>query len=567
VVAAERALAVERAAAAKAARREYNVATMEADNGHGHAVHGPAPPPPPPVVDVGASERAGMRADVNALVTAGVPNNDVNNGGGVTSSAARPVVHHTDADTVAETAETVSVVVSNHTINSRPVAPESSITVATPPPEEAPPQQQPQLHPDTVAVSGQKRSVSDSRDKADISNMNDGQDGTGPPKNKNGSLSMDDNAKNSNANDDAKAQETPQDMETSTCPQPSPLNPEENAPSEQSVSDAGSSLDSEGGGKGGVLGVEKQALLLKARSNLRQALLAKKQALERAREASQSSLRPISALLKGGTDDLLLTDIRQSGPEDLVDFRTTTLLADDDSDDASHDHDSDMDTSQEEEDSSQGGGSNDKVEEEKEKEAQATITKFGKDAASEELRAKNDNAKSSLQQNITALKRKLALQTKIVEAKEKKQRLQLEQEKKENQEKERQENPVEMDDTETEATGPVTTTLSRQELEKRRDEATRHHSVTYFKHLISKQEHMLAEQQDKIGATKTALTECNDELEAEQSALCTSEQEDLRLTARGEVLDDMMAETTAKLIQARQRLHTYKMTNDKATVL
>jgi hypothetical protein len=177
-------------------------------------------------------------------------------------------------------------------------------------------------------------------------------------------------------------------------------------------------------------------------------------------------------------------------------------------------------------------------------------------------RAKNDNAKSSLQQNIVALKRKLALQTKIVEAKEKKQRLQLEQE---NKEKQGQENTVVTDHVGMEATGPVTNP-SRQELEKRRDEATRHHSVTYFKHLISKQEHMLAEQQDKIRATKTALTECNDELEAEKSALLMSEQNDLRLTSRGEVLDEMMAETTSKLTQARQRLHTYKLAHGKATV-
>jgi hypothetical protein len=203
-----------------------------------------------------------------------------------------------------------------------------------------------------------------------------------------------------------------------------------------------------------------------------------------------------------------------------------------------------------------GGGSKEKVEEE---------TKDKVDAASDE-RVKNANAKSSLQQNIVALKRKLALQTKIVEAKEKKQRLQLEQDKNEHQERKGQEKTVEMDDTAAiEATEPVTN-LSRQELEKRRDEATHHHSVTYFKHLISKQEHMLAEQQYKIRATKTALMECNDELEAEKSALRMSEQEDLRLTSRGEVLDEMMAETTSKLTQARQRLHTYKLTHGKATV-
>jgi hypothetical protein len=338
-------------------------------------------------------------------------------------------------------------------------------------------------------------------------------------------------------NDNNCQEEVTQGMET--CAQPA-CNLEETAPSEQSVSEASSfaGSESEGGGKSLL-----EQARTKARDKLLQALLAKKQALERAREASRSSLRPISALLKGAKHDLVLTNIRQSGPNELVDFCTTRLLEADDS------GNSEMDESM-----SDSLDWNKAEVEEEGKEKTAT-----EDAERGE-QTKRDNAKSSLQQNIVALKRKLELQTKIVQAKGKQQRLQQEQ-----LNREQQENAVETDVVEIEANEPVIN-LSRQELEKRRDEATRHHSVTYFKHLISKQEHLLAEQQAQIQTTGTALKECDDELDAEQSALRMAEQDTVRLTARGEVLDQMMVETTTKLIQARQKLHTYKLTRGKATV-
>jgi asparagine synthetase B (glutamine-hydrolysing) len=67
--------------------------------------------------------------------------------------------------------------------------------------------------------------------------------------------------------------------------------------------------------------IERKRKLEEARAKLHNA----KRALEVALRKSANARPPIQALLKGGLDSLVITNIKSSGPAEKVYFATTTL--------------------------------------------------------------------------------------------------------------------------------------------------------------------------------------------------------------------------------------------------
>ena len=303
-----------------------------------------------------------------------------------------------------------------------------------------------------------------------------------------------------------------------------------------------------------------------ARLRLRDALLAKKQALlENARPVTaphQSQtlppptvLPPISALLKGNAHILLIANIRESGSANMVRFAATTILAPCAYDDDGIDNSSSNDSDNSDMEMSESDDHN-LSDEEKTKDAVLPLS------ATSALTIKTRTPVKSPLENMVLLKRKLELQSKIVEAKEKKQQLQLQQQEREKVTTDTKATTGEESSAAANANANArnsTAILNREELEKRRDVAARHRSITHFKHLISKQEHLLAEQDATIQSSREALEECQQEYAATQLELRKTNSNILRFQARGQVVDQSMAETTSKLIQARQKLHNYKV--------
>lgn len=277
----------------------------------------------------------------------------------------------------------------------------------------------------------------------------------------------------------------------------------------------------------------------KAKLKLGQALRAKKQALLERSSALVASraplpvLRPIQALLKGNQGKLMITSI-QAGPAELVHFATTQLLS--------------CDSSNSDASVSVNGPGSDMSESADESAAdEIDNSKSSESMLSPKATTSAPNSVMSPLENIVLLKRKLELQTRIVEAKEKKQRLQ-----KRRQEREEQENAVVAVPKDSIAN------LNREELESRRDIAERHRSITHFKHAISKTAHLFAEQQAKTRASEKNLQECDEALTQAQLEIHVADTNTVRIKARGKAVDQLMAETTSKLVEARQRLYEYK---------
>jgi len=239
----------------------------------------------------------------------------------------------------------------------------------------------------------------------------------------------------------------------------------------------------------------------------------------------------------------------------MVRFAATTILAPCAYDDDGIDNSSSNDSDNSDMEMSESDDHN-LSDEEKTKDAVLPLS------ATSALTIKTRTPVKSPLENMVLLKRKLELQSKIVEAKEKKQQLQLQQQEREKVTTDTKATTGEESSAAANANANArnsTAILNREELEKRRDVAARHRSITHFKHLISKQEHLLAEQDATIQSSREALEECQQEYAATQLELRKTNSNILRFQARGQVVDQSMAETTSKLIQARQKLHNYKV--------
>jgi len=277
-------------------------------------------------------------------------------------------------------------------------------------------------------------------------------------------------------------------------------------------------------------------------------MLAKKKALKeqlaaQTLQVAPDPLRPINALLKGGLDSLRITQIRTSGPAEKVYFAETALL------------DADKNLS---------GSTGDAA-------AAAAADNNGEGTA----RASTKNLAESLA--LTA--RKVQLQQRLVEAKEKRQRL-------EEAAVTAAHNPQHCpqaqptsgpkDGTETggvhqkEGNGlatsavqhtqpPPSKALSREELLKRKEEAQRTNAISHLRHILLKQGRLKAEQASDMQQTAANLASCETDLRSSKKQLEETKRNVQTLAARKEVLDALMAKHVSELVKKRKSLHDYKV--------
>ena len=307
--------------------------------------------------------------------------------------------------------------------------------------------------------------------------------------------------------------------------------------------------------------------LSEARAKLRKAMLAKKKALEeqlaaQTRQVNPDPLRPINALMKGGLDTLRITQIRTSGPAEKVFFAETALL------------DADENLS--------GTTGEDAAA------AAAAADNNGEGTA----RASNKNLAESLA--LTA--RKVQLQQRLVEAKEKRQRLE-EAAVAAHKPQHRPQLPPTVGPKDCPETGgvqqnegnakldqqcvvqglaassaveqtqpPPSKTLTREELLKRKEEAQRTNAVSHLRHILLKQERLKAEQASDMQQTAANLASCETELSASKKQLEETKQNIQTLAARKEVLDALTAKHVSELVKKRKSLHDYKVMRAAAVV-
>jgi hypothetical protein len=248
---------------------------------------------------------------------------------------------------------------------------------------------------------------------------------------------------------------------------------------------------------------EARAKLHKAK--LHNALASKKRALLLALRKSAKALPPIQALLKGGLDSLDVTNIKSSGPPEKVYFCTTTLL---------------YDSVFEDEDFSSDGSWSESDEEE------VTPPKS-----------------TNLQDSMALLERRMELQKKIIDAKEKMQRL--------------EKGPP--DGEEGKNGKRPSAKVTRQALLKRKEEAERNRALTHYKHLVSKQQHLLEKQQAETKKTEASLRETEREIsEIESTKLLKLKENVGVLETRKVVLDGLLVEKLTDLVDLRKRAHDRK---------
>jgi hypothetical protein len=301
-----------------------------------------------------------------------------------------------------------------------------------------------------------------------------------------------------------------------------------------------------------------KAALLQAKVKLKKAILAKMRALEQkravevARKQAADVIRPINALLKGGLDSLFIRGIRGSGPVEKVCFATTAFLVSDPEPNKndviggeSHVHDANLST----------------------------------------------EVKAASVDEIARSKRRLELKQKLIEAKEKKQRLEVAAKQQRQQYQRPNENETlrmnsehqvslsavitssTTGDAELSAASAVSSQFSdaeedvivedqkpahkpsRAELLKRKKEAERNRAVVYFKHLLSKQERLKAYQDSEAQKTAANLEECTKEMTQVKAELEAKGQSIQSLSVRKEILDELLAERVSELVKKRKHLH------------
>jgi hypothetical protein len=258
-----------------------------------------------------------------------------------------------------------------------------------------------------------------------------------------------------------------------------------------------------------------------AKTKLRIALLAKKQALEEAREGIvqqqgservrrkfQQTLRPINALLKGGNASLLIRNISTSGPAKLVRFSDCTMP--------------DLET--------------DDIDIEKKQLSSALPSSL---------------SSPPLQRRMDLLKRKIELQKRLVEAKDRAKLLEQNQ----------------IDASKSVVPSTVNDEMnkpSRLELLERKKNAERKRVRAQTAHLLLKQKHLLEEQDVQIEQTKLSIEDYNNEITTMKAELAASALHVEDLTMRRRVLRELKGKAVAKQIQFRQQLHELrqKINND-----
>jgi chromosome segregation ATPase len=100
--------------------------------------------------------------------------------------------------------------------------------------------------------------------------------------------------------------------------------------------------------------------------------------------------------------------------------------------------------------------------------------------------------------------------------------------------------------------------LIREELLKRKQEVKRLRAISQVKHLLSKQEQLKSEQERDMQKTAASYQECKDEITAVQNQISQLERSIQVIGSRKEVLEELLAENAATLVEKRRALHELK---------
>jgi hypothetical protein len=280
----------------------------------------------------------------------------------------------------------------------------------------------------------------------------------------------------------------------------------------------------------------------KAKTKLRKAMLAKKRALEeqRARVASArlqsvEYLRPINALLKGGLDSLVITAITDSdGSQEKVRFMSTPMLM-------------------EEEDG-----------------ALDAVDKIGENGTRNIESRQRTN--KTLEEFVSLMKRRRELQQIMIEAREKKERLEAAQKPQVSSDHSAcvsniMENLVERDEdgntlfpdgldiskSNESKDIPCQKPVTREELLKRKQDL----QYTYYKSLLVQQERKLSNHQRESEATAAKINEYSQELHQIEDRLHETEQRIQTLNFRKRAVDDLIKKQLAELVKKRNLQHAF----------
>lgn len=236
-------------------------------------------------------------------------------------------------------------------------------------------------------------------------------------------------------------------------------------------------------------------------------------------------LHPIHALLKGSGESLFVRNI--AGPDHKVRFGVTKL-----------DYDSSFDEEPESEPS-------EKLEPH---ESMSESSSKKSDLSSQ------DELKANLHQSIMLLKKKLEAKNKLLDLKERK-RKRLEEE--------QAAAAVMMTSSSSEQAESLDSDgkVRREELLKQKKDVERSKAVTYYKHLVAKQENVLAEQKSKLEETAEALAKTEEEIAENKVLIDKADRDLLTLVTRRKILDDMIADYVVKLVDARKSLHDHKQSH------
>jgi hypothetical protein len=106
--------------------------------------------------------------------------------------------------------------------------------------------------------------------------------------------------------------------------------------------------------------------------------------------------------------------------------------------------------------------------------------------------------------------------------------------------------------------------VSKEELERRRVQAQAFMDVSYWKHFVSKQQHLLAEVTEQIEENQKVLDQCTAELKDTNQSLDSSTAGSADLELRRTAVTAMAEEKTYKLVELRNRLYSLQEDKKKA---
>jgi hypothetical protein len=242
-----------------------------------------------------------------------------------------------------------------------------------------------------------------------------------------------------------------------------------------------------------------QVALKRAREKLRGALQGRERAMQRFSPVHQT---PISGL----SSDLTIKNISQTGPEDMVCFPSTNLGLD---------------------------------------LGRAELEELIGDDFTTDDSGSLAARKLQLQRELLALKERL----------EEKQKASWRDSKGGGDKDDDNDNDTSMEVTRTQAMKQL---LTKEELEKRKEEARAVVDISYWKHFVSKQEHILSEVDEQVDENRKALEKCSREVDDTAKDIQKADDDIHDLETRERAVADMASNVMKKLLSTRKELHSEK---------